>query len=113
MIIVLLQRPHSVRRERDQHLHAGLCAEELLRGLQYQVTAGRRIYPLSFLTLPFFPRYLPTPSPLPSEADQKVVLPVPGFISSEEEEEEVVISGNLRKKTKSHLMMKQKKKVKL
>ena len=66
-----------------------------------------------FLTLPFFPRYLPTPSPLPSEADQKVVLPVPGFISSEEEEEEVVISGNLRKKTKSHLMMKQKKKVKL
>ena len=56
-------------------------------------------------------RSLPTLSPVVSKSEQKVSLPVGGFISSDEEE--VVISGNLRKKTKSHLMMKQKKKVKL
>ena len=110
--IMLLQRPHSVRRERDQHLHAGLGAEKfILRGLQYQVICpGTPELPI-FLALSI-PRYLPTPSPSqPSESDQKAALPVPGLISSDEEEE-VVISGNLRKKTKSHLMMKQRRKVK-
>ena len=50
-----------------------------------------------------YPRYLPTPSPLPFESDQKFSMPGRGLISSDDEEEEVVISGNLRKKTKKNL----------
>ena len=69
IIILLLQRPHSVRRERDQHLHAGLCAEELLRGVQYQVTADRWIYSLSFLTL--YSYLLPQVSPDPESSTKR------------------------------------------
>jgi len=56
-------------------------------------------------------RYLPTPSPLPFESDQKFSMPGRGLISSDDEEEEVVISGNLRKKTKKTFMIKPTRKV--